>query len=70
MPVIPAASADVNDVNAGIGAGAPANGITDQMAEAGEEVLLAALGGAVEVFWCPREVAISVYLAMRAYDHR
>jgi hypothetical protein len=34
------------------------------MVEAGENALLFALGGAVSEPWFPREVAISVYLAM------
>jgi hypothetical protein len=39
--------------------------ITDSMISAGEGVLLAGLGGAVEAFWSPRDLAISVYRAMQ-----
>ncbi len=39
--------------------------ITEAMISAGEEVLLAELGGGVEVFWYPRDLAISVYQAMQ-----
>jgi hypothetical protein len=39
--------------------------VTPAMIEAGEDVLLGALGGAVStVFWFPRELAIEVYRAM------
>jgi len=44
--------------------------ITPKMIEAGEDALLAKLGGAVEVHWCPRDLAIAVYQAMAFLDNR
>jgi hypothetical protein len=38
--------------------------ITPEMIEAGEDVLLCALGGAVSSHWFPDELAKQVYLAM------
>lgn len=46
------------------GLNSPEDTISEIMISAGEEVLLAELGG-VEVFWSPRDLAISVYQAMR-----
>lgn len=42
--------------------------ISPEMVSAGELELLGVLGGSVEVFWSPSDLAISVYLAMRALD--
>ena len=39
--------------------------ITPEMIDAGEGVLLSTLGGGVSVHWCPRDLALSVYRAMR-----
>jgi hypothetical protein len=38
--------------------------LTPAMIKAGEEALLSQLGGAVEAFWNPHDLAISVYQAM------
>jgi hypothetical protein len=38
--------------------------ITSEMIEAGEDVLLSVLGGAVSSHWWPDELAKRVYLAM------
>jgi hypothetical protein len=43
--------------------------ITPEMIEAGATVLQKDLGGAVEVFWSPHDLAVEVYRAMRALDH-
>lgn len=44
--------------------------ITLEMMEAGEIDLLEELGGAVNVFWKPRDLAASVYRAMIAEKAR
>jgi hypothetical protein len=49
----------------GGGDGAPEE-ITEAMITAGEEALLEVLGGTVEVFWSPRDLAVLVYRAMQA----
>jgi hypothetical protein len=38
--------------------------VTPEMVEAGEDILLCALGGAVSTHWWPDELAKQVYLAM------
>jgi hypothetical protein len=43
--------------------------ITQEMIEAGEDVLLGELGGAVSVHWDAAELAIAVYRAMSACSH-
>lgn len=55
-----AAVSDLSD-----GTGAPEIEITPAMIEAGEEVLLCALGGAVSIYWFPDKLAVSVYEAMK-----
>ena len=40
--------------------------ITEAMIEAGVEILLGELGGAVSSFWSAPDLAIRVYLAMRS----
>ena len=50
------------------GAGAPELNaeieITPEMLEAGVDVLLGELGDGVSSFWCPRDLAMKVFLAM------
>lgn len=48
------------------GGGAPDIEITDEMISLGEDVLLCALGGSVDSFWTPSDLAVSVYRAMAA----
>ena len=55
---------------AGEPAGAPEIEVTPEMVSAGELALLSEIGGSVEVFWSPPDLAISVYRAMRALDRR
>ena len=42
--------------------------ITPEMIEAGEDVLVSTLGGAVSSHWCPPDLASQVYLAMRSME--
>lgn len=51
-------------------AGAPEVEITPEMIDAGEEALLKTLGGAVSVFYDPRDLAIEVYQAMRCQGEK
>ena len=52
------------------GDGAPKNEImiTEAMIEAGEQILLGELGGAVSSHWSARDLAMKVYAAMVSLD--
>ncbi len=38
--------------------------ITSEMIDVGENILIERLGGGVEIFWTPRDLAAEVYEAM------